>query len=331
MDYEAIVLKIIETTGLPRQDIDIKIADKQAELSGLVSKEGAAYIIAKELGLDLFERSNRRLEVKNVVPGIKNLNITVRILRVFEPREFEYKGEKGKVANMILTDGTANIKMSLWNEQCEQLDMFKVGAGIEIFGAYTKDDGQGNAEIRLSRRGGVKLLETCDLPEITSYKPNSFESKRISIAEIGENGPCEVRAALVQLFETGVFYEVCPQCSKRLKKDASNAFSCEAHGKVEPSFMIILSGVIDDGSGNMRAVFFRDAATNLIGMTIEEALKIRDGFFEKVDALGKEFIFTGQLKTNQMFNRKEFVVNKVRDLDIKTEATKIINTLENNQ
>ena len=56
MDFDTIVLKIMETTGLPKEDINMKIVDKQAELSGLVSKEGAAYIIAKELGLDLLSQ-----------------------------------------------------------------------------------------------------------------------------------------------------------------------------------------------------------------------------------------------------------------------------------
>jgi len=328
MDFDTIVLKIMDKTGLPKEDINMKIVDKQAELSGLVSKEGAAYIIAKELGLDLFEKSNRRLEVKNVVPGIRNLNITVRIFRVFEPREFEYKGQKGRVANVILTDGTGTIRMSLWNEQCDQLDRLKPGMGIEIFGAYTKEN-QGKAEIRLSRRGGVKLLETCDLPEI-DQQPLSNAMGRSLIRNMTDSGSYEIRAALVQLFETGAFYEMCPECSKRVKRDNGGPFKCAEHGDVDPSYMLILSGVVDDGSGNMRSVFFRDTALKLIGLDIDQALAIRDGFFEKLDVMGKEFIFSGQIRTNKMFNRKEFVINSVDEVDIKTEADKILNTLSDN-
>lgn len=327
MDFDTIVLKIMEKTGLPKEDINIKIVDKQAELSGLVSKEGAAYIIAKELGLDLLQKSNRRLEIKNVVPGVRNLNLTARIFRVFEPREFEYKGQKGRVANIILTDGTGTIRMSLWNEQCDHVERLKPGMGIEIFGAYTKEN-QGRPEVRLSRRGGIKLLESCDLPEIEDV-PLSSAMGRITINQIKEGGNFEVRAALVQLFETGAFYEMCPQCGKRIKKD-NGSFKCNEHGEQEPDFMLILSGVIDDGTGNIRSVFFRDTALNLIDMKIEDALQIRDGFFEKLDVLGTEFIFSGQIRTNKMFGRKEFVVNSVSKVDIRTEADKILNTLNSN-
>lgn len=317
----------METSGLPREDINIKIVDKQSELSGLVSKEGAAYIIAKEMGLDLLQKSNRRLEIKNVVAGVRNLNLTARIFRVFETREFEYKGQKGRVANVILSDGSGTIRMSLWNEQCDHVERLKPGMGIEIFAAYTKEN-QGKPEVRLSKRGGIKLLETCDLPEITDVPMNGVGG-RTTISNISEGGSCEVRAALVQLFETGAFYEMCPQCNKRIKKE-DGSFKCAVHGEQKPDFMLILSGVIDDGTGNIRCVFFRDNALNLIGMKIEDALQLRDGFFEKLNVLGTEFIFSGQIRTNKMFGRKEFVVNSVNKVDIRTESDKILNTLKSN-
>jgi len=327
MDFDTIVLKMIEKSGLPKEDINLKIVDKQAELSGLVSKEGAAYIIAKEMGLDLLQKSNRRLEIKNIVPGIRNLNLTARVFRVFEPREFEYKGQKGRVANVILSDGSGTIRMSLWNEQCEHIDRLKTGMGIELFGGYTKDN-RGNPEVRISKRGGIKLLENCDLPEVDNV-PIDAAMGRTTISNINDTGKFEIRAALVQLFETGAFYEMCPQCGKRIKKD-NGAFKCAEHGEQEPDFMLILSGVVDDGTGNIRSVFFRDNALDLIGMKIEDALQIRDGFFEKLNVLGKEFIFSGQIRTNKMFGRKEFVVNSVSHIDTRTEADKILNSLNSN-
>ena len=49
MDFEIIVGKIKEKANLTDEEINKKILEKQQELSNLVSKEGAAYIIAKEL------------------------------------------------------------------------------------------------------------------------------------------------------------------------------------------------------------------------------------------------------------------------------------------
>ena len=51
-DYEDLVDLICEKSGLSREEIERRIEAKRAKLSGLISKEGAAQIIASELGID---------------------------------------------------------------------------------------------------------------------------------------------------------------------------------------------------------------------------------------------------------------------------------------
>jgi ssDNA-binding replication factor A large subunit len=94
MDSNELVQKIIEKTGLSQEEVQKKILEKQRELSNLISKDGAAYIIAKELGLDILPKTKRRLEIKNVIPKITDLKLTARVIRVFEPREFKSKAGK---------------------------------------------------------------------------------------------------------------------------------------------------------------------------------------------------------------------------------------------
>jgi replication factor A1 len=170
MEIDAVLQRIIATTGMNNDDLERKIAEKQRELSGLVSREGAAYIIAKELGLELFEKTRRRLEIKNVIPGLKNVTLTARIVRMFEPRQFEKDGQKSAVANVILGDGSGSLRLSLWDQQCQLLKQLQPGLAVEVFGAYTKDDSRGGTEIRLSKRGGLKVLPNSDLPGIDQIK-----------------------------------------------------------------------------------------------------------------------------------------------------------------
>jgi len=323
MDYETVLKNIEEKTSLKRDEIEKKIIEKQTELSGLVSKEGAAYIVAKELGLDLFKKSERRLQVKNILPKIRSLNITARILRVFQPIEFEREGKKGRVANIILGDETGTVRLSLWNEQTNFLENLRPGQPIQLINAYTREDGRGGTEIRLGTRGQLKILETSDLPPLEEMQ--GPVAKRSQIANFKEGGSYEIRAALVQLFETSAFYEVCPNCNKRLSNN-----KCAEHGEVEPSYMVVLSGVIDDGTGNIRVVFFRDTALNLIGMNMEQALKIKDGFFDNIDVLGKEFVMNGRIRKNPMFGRLEFIVNSIHEADMKYEINKYINSFGSN-
>jgi len=328
MDFNELLKKIIEKTGLTEEEVQKNIMEKQRELSNLVSKEGAAYIIAKELGLDIFPKTKRRLEIKNIVPKIRDLKISARVIRIFETRNFEREGKKGKVASIILGDETGNIRLSLWDNQTDIIEKLKPGMAVETFGAYTKDNAIGGVELRLGNRGGIKLLEQSDLPTIDKLqKAVDIERKYISDLKEGENA--EIRASVVQVFETGIFYEICPQCESRVVKEG-NEFKCSEHGKVEPAKTIVLSGVIDDGTGNIRAVFFRNVALDLIGMDIKQALEKADSFFENLNILGKEFIMIGKARKNKTFNRLEFVVNNVKEVDVLEEVNKIINNLVSN-
>lgn len=330
MDFDTLVQKIIEKTGFTNEEVNQKILEKQQELSNLVSKEGAAYIVAKELGLDIFPRVKRRLEIKNVIPKIRNLNLSGRIVKIFEPKEFERNGRKGKVASVIIGDSTGTIRLSLWDVQTDIIEKLKPGMAIETFGAYTKDDGIGGVEIRLSGRGGLKILEESELPPLEKLERlPQVKIERKRILNLKEGDSSEIRAAMVQLFETNIFYEICPSCGSRVTK-VENQFKCDEHGIVKPDKAIVLSGVIDDGTGNIRAVFFRNAALQLIGMDLKDALEKEDSLFDSIDILGKEFIILGRVRRNKMFNRLEFIVNNVKEVDVVSEANKIINRLASN-
>lgn len=326
MDLETII-NTIKKTGLSEEDINKKILEKQQELSNLVSKEGAAYIIAKEMGLDIFPKTKRRLEIKNVVPRIRELKLSGRVVKIIGTRDFESKGRKGKVASIILADSTGSIRLSLWDNQTEILGKLKLGDAVETFGAYTKEDGLGGIEIRLGKTGGLKILEESELPKLEEFT-KTVEGRR-KIEELKEGETAEIKAALVQLFETNIFYDICPECGGRVIKE-NDKFKCSEHGFIEPKKAIVLSGIIDDGTGNMRAVFFRDNALKLTGMNMDDILEKKDDFFDAVDVLGKEFIIGGRVRRNKMFNRLEFIANSVKEIDIESEINKVINNLLSN-
>ena len=328
MDYQTVLQKIIEKTGWNDEQANSKITEKQRELSNLISKEGAAYIIAKELGLDLIPKTKRRLEIRNVVPMIKSLNLTARVVRIFEPREFEKEGRKGKVANLILGDSTGTIRLSLWDGQTEMIEKLKPGMAVETFGAYTKEDGLGGVEIRLSKKGGLKILEDTDLPAIEEMPRKAANVQRRLISNLKEGEMCEIKAAVVQLFDTDMFYEVCSTCGSKATKEGKT-FKCKTHGEVQPSYAMVISGVVDDGTGNIRAVFFRNNASQLIGMSAEDARE-KEISLEDLDVLGKEFVLTGRIRKNPMFNRIEFIVSDVKPVDPVLEANKILNSLLSN-
>ena len=117
----------------------------------------------------------------------------------------------------------------------------------------------------------------------------------------------------MQIFDPR-FFEICPQCSKRVK-NAEGAFVCDKHNNVEPDFSYVLNLIVDDGTENIRTVFFRDSMEKLINASKEKTLEYKDNpekFEEiKTELLGNIIKINGRVKKNLFFDRIEIVANSV--------------------
>lgn len=320
---QEIIKRISADSGLPEEDVIQKVDEKQAELSGLISEEGAAYIVAKELGVNLL-RKQERLNIKSLIPGMQNADIIGKITRVFPVREFSTDKAKGRVLNVIIADSTGSVRISLWNDEIDKFE-YSVGDVIHVRG-YVRESMTGY-EIRLGRFGSIaKSSEAIELPKM------EIGAERADISDLAENMYREVRASLLQVFESNIFYELCPQCKARLKAN-EEGFVCEEHGIIEPSaadFGIIVSGIIDDGTASIRAVFFNEHAEKILGLSKKDAKRIFD-MKKKLSAvlehaeLGKEYVFEGRVRRNQLFGRPELIVNNVKNVDVKKEIGVLLN------
>lgn len=317
---DELIAKITKTSNLSEDEIKNMIEEKQLELSGLISEEGAAYLVAKELGIEL-GRTEERLNIENVIPGMQNVNITGKIARISPVREFKTEKAEGRVANITISDRTGSVRMSLWNDEIEKLTGLAAGDIVNIRG-YVKSGYMEQPEIRLGRKGDIIKIESEEFDDVlvSTYQRTA---ERSAISELRENMYRSVRAPILQVFESNIFYEVCPECKKRLK-EGDEGWLCAEHGAVEPEYNIVVSGIIDDGTASLRAVFFTDAAEKLLGITKIEAKKLFDRK-KKLEAvlslvpLGKDFVFEGRVRHNDVFDRLEFIVNNVKDVDIKKE------------
>lgn len=316
-----IIQKILSSTGLSNEEVERRIVEKQRELSDLVSREGAAFIVAKELGLDLVGRQKNYTKISDFKEGDRNLCFVARIGRIFEPREFERDGKKSSVASLFLIDETGQIRLTLWDRQSEVAGKVKVGDAIEVSGAYVRS-GNGNVEVRLGNRANIKLAEQTTLPKLEELQIAA--AKEFSIENLREGLTGELRAAVVQVFENEQFYEICPKCSMRIKEE-NGKYVCKTDGEIaEPSLTLVVSCVIDDGTENVRAVFFRESACKLLGMDMPTILRKRGKIFRDVDLVGKEFLLSGKVRKNSVFERLEFIVSDFKEVDVKKEIEKIM-------
>lgn len=319
-DLNKIIEKIKEKSGLDEKNIKLKISQKIENLSGLVSEVGAAYIIANELGLKLVEGLDKgRILIKNLISGLKNIEIMGRVTKIWAIKEWEKQDKKGKIASLLVTDETGSARIILWNEKTEILSKIKEGDIVKVRYGDVRKGIFDNYEIHLKNSSIILInpedKETTDMPELTQQK---IERKQIKNLELGF---CQIRATVVHIFNNLNFFDSCPICGLGLKKEDKR---CIKHGLIEnPKKTPVLNIIVDDGTGTLRAIFFG---------------KMAEDFFKKYDVnidgtlnreetdkiLGREFIFEGKVETSSFSGMPELTIKNFYKPEPIEEAKKLL-------
>jgi len=329
MPYEDIVERIKESKQISDEELSGAIKKKMDQLSGLISKEGAAYIVANDLGVKLIQTSGL-VKIKNIVVGVKNVETAGKVTRVFDPVSFEREGRKGRVQNFMIGDDTGEIRVTAWNDQVDILNKFGAGDTIKIENGYVKTN-QDRKEVHLNDRSKITVNPSDINIENVAVQsaPVRTEAARVKINELTDSmSNAEVFATVVQVYDPR-FFEQCPECRKRpTLKDGE--FVCEQHGTITPQYGYVINAILDDGSDSVRIVCFKEQMQQLFKRTDTELLPYKDSpekFEElKTDLLGEQVIVVGRVNRNAMFDRIEMVANSVkRDIDPKDEIEKLQN------
>lgn len=306
-NYQSIVGFISEKSGLPAAEIERKIEAKQAKLSGLISKTGAAQIIAAELNVSF---DKQVIKINQIAPGMRKINLHGKIITLFPIREYNKNGRSGRIGSFVLADETSNIRVVMWDENHIELigrgDLFQE-CFVEIANATLR-----NGEIHLTSFSEIKPSNKT-IGTVVTKKPVSFKT----IGSFAVNDNVSARGFVVQMFEPKFFY-VCPAC----KKKASESGECVEHGKVVVEKRALLNFVLDDGSGNIRSIIFAEQLEKI--MTKEELETPELFAMKKQDLLGKEIIVNGQVKRNNVYNNDELVVSGIEEVNL----DKLIEELE---
>ena len=295
-NYEKIIEKIASSSGETVEEIKRKIEAKRAKLSGLISEEGAAQIIAAELGVN-FE--NEKLKIGELLPGMRKVNTSGKVLNVFPVRSFTTKsGQESKVCNMILADDTSNIKVVLWDTNHISLiesGEVKPDVVVEIGNASMRDN-----ELHLGSFSEFKKgTETFD--KVVTEKVVS--EKNICDFKIGDS--TSVRAFIVQSFDPR-FFEINKDTGKKpTEEEKANGAPLEKRA--------LINIVIDDGTETMRSVLFHENLAKLGLTDLENPEKLS---LQREGLLGKEFIFSGNVRKNNFFNNEEFIIDDVKEVNL---------------
>lgn len=328
MKEEEAVEKILEKAEISREKLDKLVMKKVDEFSGLVSREGAVFLVGKELGVELENPAERNVKLGEVMPGMNSVSFIGRVVNVSPVREFKTSKGEGRVVNVTFGDETGRLRLSLWNEDVEKAKELAVGKTFEVSRAFTREDNLGMAEARLGKNASYKAVDdVIDVVEEAGRVPRPAQERsdgKTSLRNVAENDYVSVRAALVQAYERQLVYDVCPECGKRLERGR-----CKEHKKVKPGLLLVVSGVVDDGEASLNAVFFRKNAETVIGMSTEEAAAVvkRKGpaaVISRIGTLGEDFVIKGVVKRNRVSDRLELLPSVVTHLNARAAAKEMI-------
>ena len=296
-NYEQLVDRISASSGLKREEIERKVEAKRAKLSGLVSKEGAAQIVAAELGINF---DQERMKISQLVQGMKRANVIGKIVDVYSIRAYNKNGREGKVANLLLADDTSNIKVVLWDVNHIELiekEKIKKGDVIEI-----SNGGVRNGELHLGSFSDLKKSKE-SMGEVIIERVYG----EMKLKDLRPGQSAKIRAFIVQAFQPR-YFEVCPTCGKK-----ATGGKCAEHGEFEAKKRALLNLVLDDGTENMRCVLFGEQI-NKLGLSDEEIFSLDKFDLKGKELLGEERVFSGNVRANELYNTVEFTISDVGEI-----------------
>ncbi|MBT7902473.1 hypothetical protein HN587_01325 [Candidatus Woesearchaeota archaeon] len=98
------------------------------------------------------------MKIKELEPKQGNVEVQIKIKEMGDIREFEKFGKTGRVANAIAMDETGEIKLSLWNEQIDQI---KAGDTVLIKNGYV-NEWKGELQLTTGRAGSMEVVSSGD-------------------------------------------------------------------------------------------------------------------------------------------------------------------------
>ena len=302
LTYEQILEKIQSQTQKSIAEIELLVNQKLTKLSDLISKKGAAHIIANELKVKLYDKIEGKIKIKDLVSGMNSVDVLAKVINNYGIREFQKDNRQGRVASMLMGDDSGTCRLVLWDtnhiEEVEKNNLTEDKV-ILVKNAYVKEN-NGFKEVHLGNKSTIEYPN--EKINVVSYNA-SLTTKKIK--DLEENDYVSIEGTIVQVFEPR-FYDSCPECRKKINEEGK----CEVHGLVIKKETPIVNLYLDDGTENIRVVLFSENVNKLIDN--QETLRNTDEFRDEV--LGKQLKMQGRVIRNEAFDRTEFRANSIEEL-----------------
>ena len=101
------------------------------------------------------DKGGQILKIKDLKDGMKRIEIEAKVTEKQAPREVmaRYRDVVHRVANATITDDTGNIKLTLWNDQIDQVN---VNDNVKIENGYITSF-RGEIQLNVGKYGKLSI------------------------------------------------------------------------------------------------------------------------------------------------------------------------------
>jgi replication factor A1 len=236
---------IKEKSGKSENEISEMAKKKQEKFAGLLTEEGALFMLAKELGasFDTEKAITEFYPITKLEIGQQGIDVKVLVKTIFPPKSFERNGKKGTRCSLVLTDETGEISLTLWHKDVQKLDELEIeeGTKIALHNCFVTEY-NGAKQLNLAYNGAIELLEQSKQLQNKSLKEIVADLQNVNVI-----------ARVQQVFE-----------AKKFKKADGEGLLC--------------SLTLNDGTATIRAVAWDELAKQAERLDIGELIKISNAY-----------------------------------------------------
>ncbi|MFO8050093.1 MAG: hypothetical protein R6V01_00130 [Thermoplasmatota archaeon] len=223
------------------------------------------------------------VELKDIRPGMGNVQITAKVMNVEERNIDTEKGSKTIYSGM-LADDTKRMRFTAWSDF--GLD---IGDVVTIKGAYVKD------------WRGIPQVNFDDRAEVEKVKDRDFDvmkTPRLSAEDLLDAGATdvEVKGTVIEIRDGSGLISRCPECNRALMNG-----SCSVHGEQDGNTDLRTKVVLDDGTASLFAVLNTEITEEILKKTVSECAEQYRDQEERIVAelkeklLGRDMIMRGNV------------------------------------
>lgn len=162
-DFDSLIDEVLrDRPDMTREEIMSLIQEKKQTVgSGFLTDQGALFLIAGELGVQLQHLMATDLTLKDLYAGANDITIVARVLGIYPISEYKKKdGGTGRYRRLVLFDQGNLSKLTVWDDNPEaiKLEGITVDSPVRVLNGYVRQGLDGKPVINLGRKGKIELL-----------------------------------------------------------------------------------------------------------------------------------------------------------------------------